>query len=81
MLSAGERQRIALCRLLWHRPEFAALDESTSALDEVSERKCIRYLMEEGISLIAVSHRVDLATMFDKTLTYEEGEWVLRETR
>ena len=44
MLSTGEQQRLALARLLVHRPALALLDEASSALDVPNERRLYEQL-------------------------------------
>jgi putative ABC transport system ATP-binding protein len=59
-LSVGERQRVALARLLATEPKIALLDEPTSALDpantEAIERLIRHVASEHGITIIMVSH-------------------------
>lgn len=59
-LSVGEKQRVALARLLATAPKVALLDEPTSALDpantEAIERLISHVSSEHGITVIMVSH-------------------------
>jgi len=59
-LSGGEKQRVALARVLAMRPEVALLDEPSSALDAGTERTIIDRVVaaarEEGITLVIVTH-------------------------
>jgi len=58
-LSGGERQRVALARALLQHPKVLILDESTSALDEVTEKRLFNALHEslKGVTTIVISHR------------------------
>lgn len=67
LLSTGQRQRINLARVIVyarrHPGVLVALDEVTSALDEVTSINCINYLTEEferlGTTLLYVSNKSD----------------------
>jgi hypothetical protein len=50
----------AFARLFYHGPRFAIMDESTSALDEETEAKCLQRCLTRGISLVSVGHRPSL---------------------
>lgn len=71
VLSGGEQQRLAMARVLLHRPDFIFLDEATSALDPHTERRLYQALLEHlpGSTIISVAHRKELEHFHQHILT------------
>lgn len=62
-LSGGEKQRLALARLILRNPEVLILDEATSGLDVEMETALISRIMDlfTGRTIILISHRLSLS--------------------
>lgn len=77
-LSPGEQQRIALARILLHRPTLLVLDEATSALDAGNARHfydSVRHALPDA-TIISVVHDETLLTHHTHLLILTDGRAV-----
>ena len=79
-LSGGEKQRVAVVRALINEPILLLADEPTGALDRTSAQTLSQLLVElnreRNVTLIVVTHALDLAAKMQRTLEIRDGKLV-----
>jgi len=81
-LSGGEKQRVALARLLLKAPSVVVLDEATAHLDSESEVAVQRALKSalSGRTSLVIAHRLSTVREADQILVVDEGRIIERGT-
>ncbi|MEI2300949.1 ABC transporter ATP-binding protein [Ensifer sp. MJa1] len=80
-LSGGQRQRVAVARALANDPPLILADEPTGSLDSSSSEQVFKILetlvREQGRTVVAVTHDLDMASRMDRRLSLIDGRLVL----
>ena len=78
MLSGGEKQRVAIARALINNPKIIFADEPTGNLDSATGEAIMDILTslhaDKGLSLVMVTHDLDLAESSDRIVRMQDGE-------
>jgi ATP-binding cassette subfamily B protein len=77
-MSGGQRQRLAIARVLLRDPRVMVLDEATSALDAETEAGILETLDEvvKGRTTVAITHRLSLAAKADLIFVIDKGRLI-----
>jgi len=75
-ISGGQRQRIALARALLTDAPILILDEATSSLDILTEKRIVDNLMNLDKTLIFIAHRLTIAERVEKVIVLDRGKIV-----
>lgn len=78
VLSGGEKQRLALARVLYLRPVIIVLDEPTSSLDAQTDEFVSRTLMDDklGSTVFVIAHKYSTIRSVDKIIYLQDGHLV-----
>ncbi len=80
-LSGGEQQRVAIARAIINRPAILLADEPTGNLDPATAKIVFELLLETAqmaqLSVLMVTHNLELASKVNKTVTLKDGEIVI----
>lgn len=79
-LSGGEKQRVAIARVILKQPKIYVFDEATSALDTVTEQHIQKNLEEvsAGSTTVVIAHRLSTVTRVDEIIVLDQGRIVQR---
>ena len=75
-LSGGQKQRVAIAGIVAMRPSILILDEATSSLDILTEKRIVDNLMALDKTLIFIAHRLTIAERTEKVVVLDQGKIV-----
>jgi putative ABC transport system ATP-binding protein len=82
-LSGGEQQRVAIARAMVNNPSIILADEPTGNLDSKASLEIIQIMkrlnVEEGITIILVTHERDIAVQTQRIVSLRDGQVVGEE--
>jgi macrolide transport system ATP-binding/permease protein len=84
-LSGGQQQRVAIARALINNPILLLADEPTGNLDTKTSHEIMATLQslnrERGVTIIVVTHEVDIAAYADRVITMRDGQVISDERK
>jgi len=72
--SGGQLQKIAIARGLVKKPQLILLDEPTSSLDNLSEKKIMEYILNMDVPCVCIAHRLSTIKYFNKIIVMDQGQ-------
>ena len=73
-LSGGQKQKIALARALLKKPKVLLMDEPTSSMDNLSEKRILNCIKDLDLICIVISHRLSTIMNFDRIVVINDGK-------
>ena len=84
-MSVGEKQRVAVARAVANRPALLLADEPTANIDPQNQQQVVELIRdtcrEENISMLMVTHSMEVANQFDRVVRLDELNRVVAELR
>lgn len=83
LLSAGQKQRVAIAGVIAMKPKVIVLDEATSYLDPVGRQdvlRAVRKLNQDGVTVVAITHFMHEAAEGNRVLVLEKSRIVMQGT-
>ena len=84
-MSVGEQQRVAVARALANRPKLLLADEPTANVDPGNQKQIVDLIREtcseENVTLVMVTHAMEVASQFSRAVRLEEINRATAETK
>ena len=79
-ISGGQKQRISIARALYRKPKILILDESTSALDTMTQQKIVEKIIDrKKITTIFISHNLESLKFCNKIYELDRGNFIIKK--
>jgi len=75
-LSGGQKQRLGIARAIYQKPKIIIFDESTSALDYITEKSFLKTMenLKKELTCVFVSHKIQSMKICDEILYLQDGK-------